>query len=54
MCGSATFASFAIRVGGCGPLAPERRLEMARLGVRAMLGGVLATYSTACVAGMLL
>lgn len=54
LCGFANFTSIAIQVGGIGSLAPERRPEMARLGVRAMLGGVLATYSTACVAGMLL
>lgn len=54
LCGFANFTSIAIQVGGIGSLAPERRAEMARLGVRAMVGGVLATYTTACVAGMLL
>lgn len=54
LCGFANFASIAIQVGGIGSLAPDRRGDMARLGVRAMLGGVLATYSTACVVGVLL
>ncbi|MDW8380854.1 MAG: nucleoside transporter C-terminal domain-containing protein [Verrucomicrobiota bacterium] len=54
LCGFANVTSIAIQVGGIGSLAPERRAEMARLGVRAMLGGVLATYSTACVVGVLL
>ncbi len=54
LCGFANFASIAIQVGGIGSLAPERRAEMATLGARAMLGGLLATYSSACIAGMLL
>ncbi|MEK7707347.1 MAG: nucleoside transporter C-terminal domain-containing protein, partial [Verrucomicrobiota bacterium] len=37
-----------------GSLAPERRGDMARLGVRAMVGGLLATYLTAAIAGILL
>jgi CNT family concentrative nucleoside transporter len=53
LCGFANFTSIAIQVGGIGSLAPERRAEMARLGVRAMVGGVLATYTTACVVGIL-
>ncbi len=53
LCGFANFTSIAIQVGGIGSLAPERRSEMARLGVRAMVGGVLATYTTACVVGIL-
>ncbi len=54
LCGFANFASIAIQVGGIGSLAPERRPEMARLGVRSMLGGVLASYLTATIAGILL
>jgi len=54
LCGFANFTSIAIQVGGIGSLAPERRGEMARLGVRAMLGGVLTTYATACMVGILL
>jgi CNT family concentrative nucleoside transporter len=54
LCGFANFASIAIQVGGIGSLAPERRSDMARLGVRAMIGGLLASYLTATIAGILL
>ena len=54
LCGFANFSSIAIQVGGIGSLAPERRGDMARLGVRAMIGGLLATYLTAAIAGILL
>lgn len=54
LCGFANFASIAIQVGGIGSLAPERRGDMARLGVRAMIGGLLATYLSASIAGLLL
>jgi CNT family concentrative nucleoside transporter len=54
LCGFANFGSIAIQVGGIGSLAPERRSEMARLGIKAMLGGLLATYLSACVAGTLI
>src|ERR1017187_1095482 len=52
--GFANFSSIAIKVGGIGSLAPERRGDMARLGFRAMIGGLLASYMTACIAGILL
>ena len=54
LCGFANFSSIAIQVGGIGSLAPERRSEMAKLGFRAMVGGLLAAYMTACLAGVLL
>jgi len=54
LCGFANFSSIAIQVGGIGTLAPERRGDMARLGVRAMIGGLLASYLTATIAGILL
>ncbi len=54
LCGFANFSSIAIQVGGIGSLAPERRSEMAKLGFRAMIGGLLAAYMTACLAGLLL
>lgn len=54
LCGFANVASIAIQVGGIGSLAPERRGDMARLGVRAMIGGLLATYLTATIAGILI
>ncbi len=54
LCGFANFSSIAIQVGGIGSLAPERRGEMAQLGIRAMIGGLLASYMTASLAGFLL
>jgi CNT family concentrative nucleoside transporter len=54
LCGFANFSSIAIQVGGIGSLAPERRGDMAKLGVRAMIGGLLASYMTATIAGVLL
>ncbi len=53
LCGFANFASVGIQLGGIGPLAPHRKDELATLSIRAMLGGSLATFMTACVAGMM-
>lgn len=54
LCGFANFSSIAIQIGGIGALAPGRRGDLARLGLRAMLGGLLASYLTATVVGILL
>ncbi len=54
LCGFANFASVAIQIGGIGGLEPSRRTDLAQLGMRAMVGGLLACYCTACVAGVLL
>lgn len=54
LCGFANFSSIAIQIGGIGSLAPSRRGDLARLGLRAMLAGTLANFLTATVAGMLL
>ena len=54
LCGFANFSSIAIQVGGIGSLAPERRSEMAKIGFRAMIGGLLVAYMTASLAGFLL
>jgi CNT family concentrative nucleoside transporter len=54
LCGFANFSSIAIQIGGIGALAPERRPDLARLGLRAMLGGLLACYLTATIVGILL
>jgi CNT family concentrative nucleoside transporter len=54
LCGFANFGSLAILLGGIGGLAPSRRGEVAELGLRSILSGTLATFMTACVAGMLL
>lgn len=53
LCGFANFASIAIQIGGIGALVPERRSDLAQLGFRAMIGGLLSCYCTACIAGML-
>ena len=53
LCGFANFSSIAIQVGGIGALAPERRGDLARLGIRAMLAGTLANFLSACIAGIL-
>lgn len=53
LCGFANLGSIAIQIGGIGGIAPERRADLARLGVRAMIGGTLAAFMTACVAGLL-
>ncbi|HVR71864.1 MAG TPA: NupC/NupG family nucleoside CNT transporter [Vicinamibacteria bacterium] len=52
--GFANFSSIAIQLGGIGGLAPERRSEIARFGLRAMIAGNLAAFMSACWAGMLL
>jgi concentrative nucleoside transporter, CNT family len=54
LCGFANFSSIAIQIGGIGGLAPERRSDLARLGLKAVLGGCLATFMTATIAGVLL
>lgn len=53
LCGFANFSSIAILMGGLGPIAPERRKDISRLGLRALLGGTLATMMTAAIAGVL-
>jgi CNT family concentrative nucleoside transporter len=54
LCGFANFSSIGIQIGGIGALAPNRRHDLARLGVRAMLAGTLANFVTATIAGFLL
>ena len=54
LCGFANFSSIAIQIGGIGALAPERRADLARLGVRAMIGGLIACYLTATIVGLLI
>jgi CNT family concentrative nucleoside transporter len=54
LCGFANFSSIAIQIGGIGSIAPKRRSDLARLGLRAMIAGNLAAYMTACVVGILL
>ncbi|MGD9719858.1 MAG: NupC/NupG family nucleoside CNT transporter [Pirellulales bacterium] len=54
LCGFANFSSIGIQLGGIGGMAPGRRTDLAQLGMRAMLGGTLACFMTACVAGLLI
>ena len=53
LCGFANFSSIAIQIGGIGGIAPGRRHDLARFGMRAVLGGSLATFMTATIAGVL-
>ena len=54
LCGFANFASIGIQIGGITPLAPSRKIDLAKLAPRAMLGGAMASWMTATMAGMFL
>ncbi len=54
LCGFSNFSSIAIQIGGIGSIAPERKSELAQLGLRAMIAGSLACFQTATIAGLLL
>jgi len=54
LCGFANFTCIAIQIGGIGALAPSRKSDLARLGLRALAAGTMANFMTACIAGMLL
>ncbi len=54
LCGFSNFASIAIQIGGIGGIAPERKSDLARLGLRAMIAGTIACLLTATVAGLLI
>ncbi len=54
LCGFANFSSIAIQIGGIGALAPSRKSDLARLGLKAVAAGTMANFMTACIAGMLL
>jgi CNT family concentrative nucleoside transporter len=53
LCGFANFSSIAIQIGGISPLAENRRSDIAKLGLKAVLGGTIATWMTASIAGLL-
>src|SRR3989339_816475 len=53
LCGFANFASIAIQIGGISPMAPERKKDISALGLKAVLGGTIATLMTATLAGLL-
>jgi CNT family concentrative nucleoside transporter len=54
LCGFANLSSIAIQIGGIGALAPSRKSDLARLGIRAVAAGSMANFMSACIAGMLL
>jgi len=54
LCGFANFSSIAIQIGGIGALAPNRKSDLARMGIRAVAAGSMANFMSACIAGMLL
>ena len=54
LCGFANLGSIAIQIGGIGELAPSRRKDLAKLGFKALICGTLASYVSACIAGILL
>jgi CNT family concentrative nucleoside transporter len=54
LCGLANFSSIAIQIGGIGALAPSRKSDLARMGLRAVAAGTMANFMSACIAGMLL
>ena len=53
LCGFANFSSIAIQVGGISELAPMRRADLAKLGIKALIAGTLASYMSATIAGLL-
>jgi CNT family concentrative nucleoside transporter len=54
LCGFANFASIGIQIGGIGALAPERRSDLAKVALKAMIGGAIVSCMTATIAGLLL
>ena len=54
LCGFANFGSIGIQLGGIGGIAPERRKDLAKLALKAMIGGALASWMTATIAGILI
>jgi concentrative nucleoside transporter, CNT family len=54
LCGFSNIGSIGIQIGGIGGIAPDRQPDLARLGLRAMIGGTLACFMTAAIAGILL
>lgn len=54
LCGFANFGSIAIQIGGIGELAPTRRQDIAKLGIKALIAGTFASYISACMAGILM
>ncbi len=54
LCGFANFSSIAIQIGGIGGIAPDRKRDLAKIGLKAMFAGALASWLTATIAGILI
>ena len=54
LCGFSNFASIGIQLGGIGSIAPDRKKDISKLVTKAMLGGAIASWITACIAGILI
>ena len=54
LCGFSNVGSIGIQIGGIAGIAPSRQADLAQMGLRAMVGGSIACFMTACIAGMLL
>jgi CNT family concentrative nucleoside transporter len=54
LCGFSNIGSIGIQIGGIAAIAPNRQADLAQMGIRAMVGGAIACFMTACIAGMLL
>lgn len=54
LCGFANFSSIGIQIGGIAAIAPERRKDLAKVGLKAMIGGAIASWTTATIAGILI
>ncbi|MFU8806491.1 MAG: nucleoside transporter C-terminal domain-containing protein, partial [Bradymonadaceae bacterium] len=54
LCGFANFGSIGIQLGGIGGIAPDRKQDLARIAMKAMIGGTLAAFMTATIAGILI
>jgi CNT family concentrative nucleoside transporter len=53
LCGFANFSSIGIQIGGIGALAPNQRQNLSELGIKSLIGGTIACFMTAVIAGML-
>ena len=54
LCGFANFSSIGIQIGGIGALAPNKKADLARLGIRAMLAGTMANLMSASIVGIMM
>ena len=54
LCGFSNFASIGIQLGGIGSIAPDRKKDISKLVTKAMIGGAIASWITACIAGILI